>query len=100
MGIKFLENLKTNNVEKIIKKIDLSMKMENMPLTKEDKSRLRRCLKEKEDINDTLQEIIINHTYNTEIVSVRQHKEKPASKTSLLFPLKSADWLFKIIRRL
>jgi hypothetical protein len=89
-----------NNVDKIIKKIEISMKMEKIPLTKEDKSRLKLCLKENKDINDILQEIIINHTYNTEIVSVRQHKEEPASKTSLLFPLKSADWLFKIIRRL
>jgi len=89
-----------NNAEKIIKKIEISMKMENMPLTKEDKSQLKLCIKENRDINEVLQEIIIKHTYNTEIVSVRQRKEEPAIRTSLLYPLKSADWLFKIIRRL
>jgi len=89
-----------NNVEKIIKNIELSMKMENIVLTKEDKSRLKRCFKEKNNINDVLQEIIINHSYNTKFVSVRKQKEEPASKMSLLFPLKSASWLFKIIRRL
>ena len=89
-----------DNAEKIMKNIELSMKMEKISLTKDDKSRLKLCLKENKDINDVLQEIIIEHTYNTEIVSVRQHKEEAAIRTSLLYPLKSADWLFKIIRRL
>jgi hypothetical protein len=62
------------NTEKIIKNIELSMKMEKIPLTKEDKSRLKLCLKENKNINDVLQEIIINHTYNTEFVSVRKQK--------------------------
>ncbi|WP_461246452.1 hypothetical protein [Treponema sp. R6D11] len=69
----------TDNEEKIIKKIELSMRMENMPLTKEDKSRLKLCLKENKDINDVLQEIIINHTYNTEFVSVRKQKRAKIS---------------------
>ena len=33
------------NVENIIENIDFSMRMEDMPLTEEDKSRLRFCLK-------------------------------------------------------
>ena len=32
------------NMENIIENIDFSMKMEDMPLTEEDKSRLRICL--------------------------------------------------------
>jgi len=89
-----------DNAEEIIKKIALSMKMENMPLTKEDKADLRDCIKENGNINEILEEIVIRYTYNTEFVTLRKHKEKPANKTSLLFPLNSAGWLFKIIRRL
>jgi len=62
----------TDNVENILKNIELSMKMENIPLSKEDKYRLKTCLKEKKDINDVLQEIVINHTYNAEYVSIRR----------------------------
>jgi len=62
------------NVEKIIKKIEFSMRLENMPLTKEDKSYLRDCIKKNKDIGEVLQEIVINHTYNKEFVSVRKQK--------------------------
>lgn len=61
-----------DNLENIIKNIDYSMKMENIPLSEEDKSRLRNCIKENKDFYEILQEIVINHTYNTEYVSVRQ----------------------------
>ena len=50
------------NEEYIIKNIDFSMKMEDMPLTEEDKSRLRSCLNGNRDINDVLQETIKKHT--------------------------------------
>ena len=63
-----------NNVEKIIKKIEFSMGMENMPLTRKDKSHLRDCIKEKKDIGEVLQEIVISHTFNREFVSVRKQK--------------------------
>jgi len=52
----------TENVENIIENIDFSMKMEDMPLTEEDKSRLRICLNGKKDINEVLQETIKKHT--------------------------------------
>jgi len=52
----------TENIEYIIDNIDFSMKMEDMPLTEEDKSRLRICLNGNRDINDVLQEIIKKHT--------------------------------------
>jgi len=50
------------NIENIIENIDFSMKMEDMPLTEEDKSRLRICLNGDIDINEVLQETIKKHT--------------------------------------
>ena len=50
------------NVENVIENIDFSMKMEDMPLTEEDKSRLRICLNGNKDINEVLQETIKKHT--------------------------------------
>jgi hypothetical protein len=50
------------NVENIIENIDFSMKMEDMPLTEEDKTRLRICLNGDKDINEVLQETIKKHT--------------------------------------
>jgi hypothetical protein len=47
-----------NDVENIIENIDFSMKMEDMPLTEQDKSRLRNCLTGKEDVDKVLQETI------------------------------------------
>jgi hypothetical protein len=62
-GIKaFLEGFMTGEVETIIKNIDFSMKMEDMPLTEEDKIRLRNCINGKEDIKKVLQETIKKHT--------------------------------------
>ncbi|GMO11218.1 MAG: hypothetical protein Ta2A_19350 [Treponemataceae bacterium] len=52
----------TFDAEKIIENIDFSMKMEDMPLTVEDKSRLRNCINGKTDINKVLQETIKRHT--------------------------------------
>ena len=50
------------NDDYIIENINFSLKMEDMPLTEEDKSRLRVCLDGKRDINDVLQETINKHT--------------------------------------
>jgi hypothetical protein len=50
------------DVETIIQNIDFSMEMEDMPLTEEDKKRLRDCMMEKKDINTMLQETIKKHT--------------------------------------
>ena len=55
----------TDNVESIIENIDFSMKMEDMPLTEEDKSRLRICLNGTKNINEVLQETIKKHTLIT-----------------------------------
>ena len=50
------------NMEYIIENIDFSMKMEDMPLTIEDKNRLRGCLSGQYDISKILQETIKKHT--------------------------------------
>ena len=50
------------NVEYIIKNIDFTMKMEDMPLTEEDKNRLRICLNGDRNIDEVLQETIKKHT--------------------------------------
>jgi len=52
----------TENAEYIIENIDFSMRMEDMPLTEEDKSRLRICLSGDRDINEVLRETIKKHT--------------------------------------
>jgi len=61
-----------NNIEKVIKNIYLAMKEENIPLTKEDIARLRLCLKEKKDVQDIIQEIVINHSFNKDYVLIRR----------------------------
>ena len=48
-------------LENIIENIDFSMKMEDMPLTDEDKNRLRNCLNGKDDVNKVLQATIEKH---------------------------------------
>ena len=53
-----------SNIENIIDNIDFSMKMEDMPLTDEDKNRLRNCLNGKDDIQKVLQETIKKHTFS------------------------------------
>ena len=50
------------NMEYIIGNIDFSMRMENMPLTDEDKYRLQTCINGNRDINDVLEETIKKHT--------------------------------------
>ena len=53
------------NTDYIIENIDFSMRMEDMPLTEEDKSRLKTCLSGDRDINEVLQETIKKHTLAT-----------------------------------
>jgi len=49
-------------IEKTIADIDFSMSMENMPLTEQDKSRLRDCLTGKTDVHEVLRRTIERHT--------------------------------------
>jgi hypothetical protein len=48
--------------ENVVENIDFSMRMEDLPLTDEDKNRLRDCLNGKTDIDKILQEVIKKHT--------------------------------------
>jgi hypothetical protein len=50
------------DVENVVENIDFSMKMEDMPLTDEDKNRLRDCLNGTIDFEKILQEVIRKHT--------------------------------------
>jgi hypothetical protein len=63
MNLNILEKNMDYSIENIIENIDFSMKMEDMPLTNEDKNRLRGCLDGKYDINRVLQETIKKHTF-------------------------------------
>jgi len=72
------------NIEKIIKNIDMAMRQEKILMTKEDKSRLRLCLKEKKDIQDVIQEIVIKHSFNEDYVLYRKIAEKPSDPRSVI----------------
>ena len=50
------------DVENVVENIDFSMKMEDMPLTDEDKNRLRNFLNGTVDVDKILQEVIKKHT--------------------------------------
>ena len=52
-----------SNAEYIIENIDFTMRMEDMPLTNDDKNRLRNCLNGNSDINLVIQETIKKHTF-------------------------------------
>ncbi len=51
-----------SQIEKIIHDIDFTMTMENMPLTEQDKDRLRDCLTGKADIQEVLKYTISKHS--------------------------------------
>lgn len=49
-------------IEKTIHDIDFTMTMENMPLTEQDKQRLRDCLTGKADMQEVLKQTIAKHS--------------------------------------
>jgi hypothetical protein len=49
-------------IEKIIRDIDFTMTMENMPMTVQDEERLRDCLTGKTDIHEILRQTIAKHS--------------------------------------
>lgn len=51
-----------SEIERIVKEVDSSMSMEGMPLTTEDKNRIKVCLKSSEDFNKTLSALLKKHT--------------------------------------
>jgi hypothetical protein len=52
----------TGSAENVIENIDFTMRMEDMPLTEDDKTRLRICLNGDKNIDEVLQETIKKHT--------------------------------------
>jgi len=50
------------NIDNVIENIDFTMKMEDMPLTDEDKFRLKNCIDKNLDIDKILQELIKKHS--------------------------------------
>jgi hypothetical protein len=62
-NIHFLEDFMLYDMENIVENIDFSMTMEDMPLTNEDKNRLRDCLNGIIDVDEILQEVIKKHTF-------------------------------------
>ena len=50
------------NAENIIANIDFSLRMEDMPLTEEDKKRLRHCINGDLNIDEVLREAIKKHS--------------------------------------
>jgi hypothetical protein len=57
-----MEDFMAYDMENIIENIDFSMAMEDMPLTIEDKNRLRDCLNGTVDVDKILHEVIKKHT--------------------------------------
>lgn len=51
-----------SEAEKIIREVDSSMAMEGMPLTDDDKERIKLCLENPSRANDILQMLLRKHT--------------------------------------
>lgn len=54
--------IKMSEAEKIIREVDSSMAMEGMPLTDDDKERIKLCLENPSRANDILQMLLRKHT--------------------------------------
>lgn len=50
------------DVEKILREVDSSMAMEGMPLTLEDKDRIRKCLAEPSAVELMISSLLTKHT--------------------------------------
>lgn len=50
------------NIEKIVQEVDSSMSMEGMPLTAEDKDRIRKCLAEPSAVELMISNLLAKHT--------------------------------------
>ncbi len=49
-------------IEKIIREVDVTMTMENMPLTEQDKNRIRDCLAGKVSFEEAIRKTVEKHT--------------------------------------
>jgi hypothetical protein len=50
------------DIEQIIREVNGTMSMEGMPITDEDKNRIRDCLRDKNKFDNTIKELILKHT--------------------------------------
>ena len=50
-----------NDIERKVREIDASMAMEGMPLTEEDKERIRRVINDPESADDICSELVQKH---------------------------------------
>ena len=50
------------SIDRIISEVDGSMAMEGMPLTEEDKARIKRCLSDPAITDQLIQELLKKHT--------------------------------------
>lgn len=50
------------DIEKIVREVDSSMAMEGMPLTHEDKDRIRKCLSEPSAVEHMISSLLAKHT--------------------------------------
>lgn len=50
------------DIEKIVREVDSSMTMEGMPLTLEDKDRIRKCLTEPSAVELMISSLLAKHT--------------------------------------
>lgn len=50
------------DIEKIIEEVNGTMSMEGMPITADDRSRIRLCLRDKKLYNETLKNLIRKHS--------------------------------------
>lgn len=51
-----------NKIEKIIRDVNANFSLEGMPLTNNDKNRMRECLAGKTTVNDTIKKLVEKHT--------------------------------------
>ena len=50
------------DIEKIVREVDSSMAMEGMPLTHEDKDRIRKCLSEPSAVEHIISSLLARYT--------------------------------------
>jgi hypothetical protein len=63
-GIIFVEEIIMDNkqIEKIIRNVNANFSIEGMPLTNNDKNRMRDCLTGKITVEDTIKKLVDKHT--------------------------------------
>lgn len=59
--------LKMRNIELIIKQVDASMSMEGMPLTDNDKNRIRFCIGDNDKVEATINSLVNKYMMQSEL---------------------------------